>query len=1444
MLRKLLRMTGVVLGLVLLALACWTLVLYLDWPLWAAPGLFVLALGCGWGVLALRRQWLRWRGLRQMAAGMAVAGTQAPLKAFDAAWRAGLKRLRQSRLKRQGSVGGPLYALPWLLMLGAPGSGKSALLTRTRLASTLRRVRQEDPVEPTALFDWWYFDHSVVLDPAGRLFEHTDTSATDSRSLWARLLYWLGRTRRREPLNGIVLTLSIETLLQTSGQQLADQGREARSRIDTLTRVYDVRVPVYLVLTHGDAIEGFVEWGRLLPEALREQPFGALVTQAPSASQFLEEAFAQISQRLADIRIAQGMRDNQSVELLVPERVQALAVPLKAYLEPAFDHNPYGETPLLQGVFVTAEVQGSKDGKNDRDGAHAPLGWFSRVLFDTLLPARRSGWRPTGHFGAWRRFMRHAAVLAWLIACFTLGALMTASFVRDRATLVHLVEHPEHKLSSTGDFATRMDILLRHIQTLRWVHQRANNGLLDVFPFHRSVLQVQARLAQRFSAEFQQQALQQGIDRMLESRIQDVSKNGSDVLVAAYAQHLVRRINLLDAALAGKPLFGLPRVGADLVAIQADADRSAMFDPLASSRFGFLYVDYLHWQPKRMALIAERSRLRDMLDELALPRRPIGWLLAWADMQGDLAPVTLAQFWGISDRPELPRISAAYTPDGHAAIDQFIAEVARTGQYSEGWTRRAASFDEQYQDALRSAWYGFVTAFAAAPSLLHGEDAWRSAMPLVLSGQSPYRQLLHELARTFEQASDLDHRALSDQPSWVNTAIRLDRLQAVAYNGPSQAGSKIVELLKLSNGVGRSVLQNDGNDVLEALKRNDFALAQALLAYRRQLNGMGDILAKGDGHALKLAADAYQFSASADIKSTPLIATGVAFDQASAAAIAAAPGDLPIWNLVRGPLDFTLQYVSRVAANSLQQDWDAQVLAPLQGVSDPTHTQQLLYGDTGLVPTYMNGPVKAFVLRTTSAYVPRLLWGQNVPLNGLFYAFVSRAQRQRNDMVETAQRNAEDKSAEQALRAAQQAELADIAQQVNGLQTRIAKLHGVTATVVLNAMPPTLNPGALRVPQKTTLTLRCTAGPIVLENLNFPVSQAFAWSLANCGDTTLALNFPSMTLTRQWKGPTGFIDFLRTFRDGQHTFGPQDFPSAQRAMQGAGVSAVTLGFAMQGQEVLLSSFDEADRLNAQMETLLARRATLTSALANPSSAVAGQAVLPWDLQLTVPLHIADAWNEAGVSATQLPGSAAVGPAGAGRSGLPAGAGLPPAVPGRSAEGAVKTQPAKAAPTANLERTGPWGGEALAATAATAATTAAAVTVGATATTALTRIEPKAAPPAAKPLVPETPKAARLDHAKALKTPALKAAVPTAPHALGNYIVQVGRFASPEAAEKTLRELHLPCDSRAVTLADGSTQYDVRATGFAQREAAQAAAERVAARLKLTPLVRAVRHTAA
>ncbi|MFL9950508.1 type VI secretion protein IcmF/TssM N-terminal domain-containing protein [Paraburkholderia agricolaris] len=1321
MLHKILRAAGALLSFVVAAIGCWYLVLWVNWPTWGVGVLLALIVFGVFAAVFTRRRWVAWRIRRRLAVGMVTSSDREAVRALDRAWRAGFNRLRQLRQRR---AGGALYALPWFLMLGATGAGKSTLLTRTRLASTLRPVRQDEPVAGTAVLDWWYFDRSVVIDPAGRLIERDSSNGGNAE--WTRLLHWLGRSRRREPLNGIVLALSVAELRSATAQRLAETGRLARARIDALTSLYCARIPVYIVLTHAECIEGFAGWTSGLPQALREQPFGMTLTGGEGTEAFVDGAFARIVTRLADIRVEQRMREDSAAVFLLPERIQALSTALKAYLHPAFDFNPYGETPLLSGVFFTAEVNGESG---------APRGWFSRELFDVLLPGRRDAFVPTGRFGHWQRLLRHAAVAGWLGACILVGGAMTWGFLYDRATLQHLAGDPPQRITFAGPFAVRLGALSRYAKTLATVGRRADGAILDWLPFHRHVRRVEAALGQTYCEDFRREALNTGSDPMLDSRIQAVARGDNDTLVAAYAQHLVRRINLLDAALARRSLDGLPQLGADMVAIEADAQPGAALDPLMTSRFGALYNTYLHWQRKRGVLADERAHMVNLLDTLALPSRRVGWLLAWADLQGDLAPVTLAQFWGIRDRSDLPRISAAYTPDGHAAIRRFIGEIQRTKQYDAIWKNGTMGLDGQYRRALTNAWYAFMTAFVQAPTLLRGEDDWRSSMAGMLGAQNPYQQLLHEIARTF---TDLPHdgdTVTLDVPSWVDTARRLDRLQRAVYDGSRSTTSKMIDTLRLSNDVSRAAVQQPGGPVQQiSAMRDDFALAQRLGQFRDELYGIGNEIAKGDGHAFKLAANAYAFSATADLKTTPLVAAAGTFEQLSAPGVTRAPADLPVWNLVRGPLDFTMQYVSRVVASTLQKSWDAQVLAPLQGVSDPIHTMQLVYAEKGLVPAFMDGPVQAFVERRTDSYAPRELWGQRVPLNGLFYAFVSRAQREKNNLADTAQRDAAQEKADDEARAARGREREDIGRQLQQLQAQIAALRAVSSVVTLSASPPDVNAGARAVPQKTSLSLQCTAGKTVLENLNFPTSATFAWSYATCGETVLTIEFPDMTLTHQWSGPTGFIEFLRTFRDGRHTFGAEDFPASRKAMAASNLQTVTLTFTQQGEVILLSSFAEADRLSSQSDALRARQAMLAAVdeqATQPLPGMPAQAAF----DLSVPMRIADPWNEA----------------------------------------AANTSPLTTAP----------------ASAAAPALAAPAGVVGSGAARAQTTHQ---------------------------------------------YAVRVGLFAQPAHVNQTLREMDISYENRPVTRASDTVDYLVLATGFADRAAAQQAADKIGKQLKVSPLV--------
>ncbi|WP_027212217.1 type VI secretion protein IcmF/TssM N-terminal domain-containing protein [Burkholderia sp. WSM2232] len=1354
--------------LLVLALLCWAGVLSVGWPVWAAPAMFIGVLAGAWLLRAVSRAWRAWRVRRKLVAAAGAPTEYDPNPAVDSAWRSGLRVLKRSRLAR---FGGAIYALPWFLVVGKAASGKSALLTRTRLSSAVRLVNQSEPVEPTAVIDWWYFDRSVVIEPAGHVFDSHDPR--HARGAWQRLLRWFWRARRREPLNGIVLAVSARDLLTADAQRLAEDGQEARARIDALTRVFNARIPTYIVLTHCDAIEGFVAWGRSLPEPLLAMPLGVSV-RSESACHFVGEVIGGLRERLAQIRLKQGKFDLPDSEaLFFPEHVSELEDALLAYLSPAFEANPYGETPLLRGLYLTAEVTqdshahelddnraghgAAREAPLDPHACAVPRGWFSSELFDKLLPSQRDAYEPLTRFRLWRRFLRHAAVIAWLSACIGFACVMTWNYADTRAVLSEISTRSPRSLDYSGDLLARFATLAEYDAVNRLLDDHQARFLNRWMPFSPQLNRVSDAYRSGFCAAFEKYALREGIDSQLSAHVPVVAKGGPDSVLAAYAQHYARRINLIDAALAGQPLDRLPLPGGELPAIESDLHPGTPFDAQIAAYFEQIYPDYLRWQANRNALALQRLDLRNAFNRLALLGRSPDWLLAWADLQGDLAPVTLASFWNISDRAELPRVPSAYTAAGHQAINGFLGELAKAGGNDPLWVEQRRVFETRFDQALNDTWLRFAVDFNNSRNYLQDESQWRGALASMLTAKGPYIRLLATISTTFREVRALDRDGThAPMPEWVKLAMRLNGALdwSIDTAGAGSAGKGALGYLRLTNLVGKTAVDTaTGVTTRFGQVRGDVSLARELADYQRDIAAAIEEIQKGNGHALKVAGDTYSFANNANIKETPLISAARRLDSLELRDKATA-ADVTAWNLVRGPLDFVLDYAGRAAACVLQHDWQTQVLAPVQGVSDPEQIAQILYSDSGALPTFMSGPVQAFVDRDASGYRPREVMGQTLPLNGLFYSFASEAQQARLDAAQSRKDVLEQQKTDDALKQRRQTELQSLNQEIGSMSARIDQLSKTAGVVKITALPIVVNPGATSLPEQTTLALQCTSAITTLDNYNFPVSAAYNWSLATCGDVTLTFEFPGVTLVKRWKGPRAFIDFLRASADGRYKLDLASYPEAQKALAASKVTWVAAVYKQEGQESLLAAFAEIDRLNGQLQMLTSRRDRLRAeGGATDANLASDDEILQERSASEPPTVIAACWQPPRNLASV-------------RSALPAST-------VRSSQESVDVSIAPAS-----------GGRAVASQRSSADTAGAGLGM-------------------------EAP----------------------------DYVIQVGLFANPSRAQAQLKAMGLNSETTAMPRPNGDALlYWVRVPGFRSREEAQAAAGRIEEALDLKPRV--------
>ena len=116
-----------------------------------------------------------------------------------------------------------LYDLPWYLLIGPPGSGKTTALVNSGLKFPLSRGATPAAIAGvggTRYCDWWFTEEAVLIDTAGRYTTQDSDASTDKQS-WFAFLALLKKNRPRQPINGVIVAISLEDLMTLSSADLS-----------------------------------------------------------------------------------------------------------------------------------------------------------------------------------------------------------------------------------------------------------------------------------------------------------------------------------------------------------------------------------------------------------------------------------------------------------------------------------------------------------------------------------------------------------------------------------------------------------------------------------------------------------------------------------------------------------------------------------------------------------------------------------------------------------------------------------------------------------------------------------------------------------------------------------------------------------------------------------------------------------------------------------------------------------------------------------------------------------------------------------------------------------------------------------------------------------------------------------------------------------------------
>ena len=315
--------------------------------------------------LAVLRAWLGLPGPRPVGALPEPAAPE--VAALQRRFEEALAVMRRARFVDADGRRRAVAELPWYLVIGAPGSGKTTALLHAGLRFPLGDAPGEATQHRaggTRNCDWWFTDEAVLLDTAGRYT--TDDVAAD-RAAWAGLLELLKAHRAQRPLSGVIAALSTYDLLHWTDDEIARYGAQLRERVTELQAGLGMRLPLYLLITKADLLAGFSEFFAGFDAGQRGQVWGVTFDRSEVHAdprrlvQRFQEEFDHLERRLyaALPGRLQEERDLQKRGAIYrfPQQFHGARPLIATFLEAAFGGGWTGERPLVRGIYFASSTQ-------------------------------------------------------------------------------------------------------------------------------------------------------------------------------------------------------------------------------------------------------------------------------------------------------------------------------------------------------------------------------------------------------------------------------------------------------------------------------------------------------------------------------------------------------------------------------------------------------------------------------------------------------------------------------------------------------------------------------------------------------------------------------------------------------------------------------------------------------------------------------------------------------------------------------------------------------------------------------------------------------------------------------------------------------------------------------------------------------------------------------
>jgi type VI secretion system protein ImpL len=330
-------------------------------------------------LVVLRRRYVRLQAERKQTVAAELDSVLPQVLAQEKALDQGLSRFLDSAGGRRA-----LYRSPWYLVIGDQHAGKTSFIDRTEQSFSLTRIdkAQARGRQAQALafpIGWWVSNDAVIIDPPGAFIRQDalaglpldDSGAPQvppgaPARLWQHLLDWLLRNRSQRALNGILLVVDLPALLHGTPEQRVALAHVLRTRLYEVSSQLGSRLPLYVVLTKFDLLDGFDQLYAGLTVAMREKMLGftfkldAIGTFDAWLEEYgdhYEQLISQLFEQVVDRAAALDSAAQRARLFSLHAQLIGLRPILLGFLKEALASDRYTTPALVRGVYWSSVIQ-------------------------------------------------------------------------------------------------------------------------------------------------------------------------------------------------------------------------------------------------------------------------------------------------------------------------------------------------------------------------------------------------------------------------------------------------------------------------------------------------------------------------------------------------------------------------------------------------------------------------------------------------------------------------------------------------------------------------------------------------------------------------------------------------------------------------------------------------------------------------------------------------------------------------------------------------------------------------------------------------------------------------------------------------------------------------------------------------------------------------------